>query len=63
MTRLKEPGEQVAMSEVQREVYCKVADTVKGINLQVPKAISGKFLDTCEDPYLTVFTMAGCAKQ
>lgn len=49
------------MTEVEREVYCKVADIVKGNNLQVPQAISVK-LDTFEDPYLTVFNMAGCSK-
>ena len=37
-----------------------MADIVKGNNLQVPQAISTvlhKYLDICEDPYLTVFTM------
>ena len=37
-------------------MYCKVADIMKGNNLQVPQAIYTvlhKYLDICEDPYLT----------
>ena len=58
---VSEPGGQIALTELEREVYCKVADIVKGNNLQVPQAISAvlhKFLDTCKDLWLTVFSMA-----
>ena len=61
MCPVTEPGGQLLMSEADRVTYCKVVEAVKGNNLQVPKAVAAivhQYLDTCKDPYQTLFTLA-----
>lgn len=56
-----EPVGQLIMSEVEREIFIKVAEVVKGNNSQVSKAVSvivHKFLDSCDDPFKSLFIMA-----
>jgi len=56
-----EPGGQLIMAEADRKVNSKVVEVVKRNNLQVPKAVSAivhPYLDTCEDPYQTLFNLA-----